>query len=342
MPFRSDPRRWRQLWLTAVFSLALFGSAAAETLSSPTLVPDGIGLAGATEPVRLQVAQQSHEAAQLMLQIQQLQEQVRVLTGQVEGLQFQMTQLQTRLEQMAEDNEFRFQALEGAAPGKPQAAAESGGAMPTEELPQDPASGAQPPASREPDRLEPEAQTDRLGEPMHDLDDSQDPMLGGGDPTLGTLPGEGPDAPGGGRPLNLSLDGGGEVSNGDARAQYAAGYDAIVRGDYAFAEEQFQQFVALYPDDPQAPDATNWLGEALIQRGAYEDAALVLAEGYQKYQASARAPDLLLKLGIALSGAGEPEVACRTFSTLEQRYPEVSPAFRQRLADERQRAQCPA
>ncbi len=52
-------------------------------------------------------------------------------------------------------------------------------------------------------------------------------------------------------------------------AQYQAGYDAIVRGDYAFAEDQFRQFVALYPDDPQAPDATNWLGEALMQRGAY-------------------------------------------------------------------------
>lgn len=64
-----------------------------------------------------------------------------------------------------------------------------------------------------------------------------------------------------------------------------------MRGDYAFAEDQFQQFVALYPDDPHAADATNWLGEALMQRGAYDDAALVLAED-QKYEASPRArPD---------------------------------------------------
>src|SRR5690606_17346872 len=159
------------------------------------------------------------------------------------------------------------------------------------------------------------------GEPADHLGDSADPLIGTnatGADTLGTLPED--VALGGSRPLDLSLDGGAQVSNGDADAQYAAGYDAIVRGDYAFAEDQFSQFVALYPDDPQAPDATNWLGEALIQRGAYDDAALVLAEGYQKYQDSPRAPDLLLKLGIALGGAGEQEVACRTFFTLEKRY----------------------
>jgi tol-pal system protein YbgF len=114
-----------------------------------------------------------------------------------------------------------------------------------------------------------------------------------------------------------------------------------VRGDYAFAEDQFQQFIALYPDDPQAPDATNWLGEALMQRGAYDDAALVLAEGYQKYQATPRAPDLMLKLGIALNGAGEQEVACRTFFTLSKRYTDLSPAFVQRLNEEKSKAQCP-
>ena len=124
-------------------------------------------------------------------------------------------------------------------------------------------------------------------------------------------------------------------------AQYAAGYDAITRGDYAFAEEQFQQFIALYPDDPQAPDATNWLGEALLQRGAFTDAAEVLANGYTKYKASKRAPDMMLKLGVALAGADKPDVACRTFFTLKQRYPDLSPAFQQRLAEENQKAKCP-
>jgi tol-pal system protein YbgF len=296
-----------------------------------------VGDRAVEEPVRLRVAQ-SREAAQLQLQIQQLEEQIRALTGQVEGLQFQMTQMQTLIERTNEDNEFRFQALEGGGPGKPPAATESGGAMPAEELPQNPASVEEAPALPDESRLEPGD-----GEPMHTIGDSQDPMIGnaGADGTLGTLSDDGPDVLDGSRPLDLSLGSGTELSNGDAQAQYAAGYEAIVRGDYAFAEDQFQQFVALYPDDPQAPDATHWLGEALIQRGAYDDAALVLAEGYQQYQNSSRAPDLLLKLGIALNGAGEAEVACRTFATLEQRHTEVADAFRQRLNEEKQRAQCP-
>jgi tol-pal system protein YbgF len=131
------------------------------------------------------------------------------------------------------------------------------------------------------------------------------------------------------------------LSDGDADAQYKAGYDAIVRGDYAFAEEQFRQFVALYPKDRQAADATNWLGEALLQRGAYDEAADALLTGFQAYQGSPRAPDLLLKLGIALAGAGEQDTACRTFFEVAKRYPDQPAAFVQRLNDEKAKAQCP-
>lgn len=297
------------------------------------------------EPARMHVAQ-SRETAQLQLQIQQLQEQIRLLTGQVEGLQFQLTQMQTLIERMTEDNEFRFQQLEGGAGGKPDAATRSGGVTQPEALPQAPATTADAPPLAAPAPLAPsdvDAPKPDLGEPTDNVGESADPLLGTGTEgtsTLGTLDGEDLTL-GGSRPLDLSLDGGNSVSNGDADAQYAAGYDAIVRGDYAFAEDQFQQFIALYPDDPQAPDATHWLGEALLQRGAYDDAALVLAEGYQKYQSSPRAPDLLLKLGIALNGAGEREVACRTFFTLEKRYTGLSPALLQRLGEEKSKAQCP-
>lgn len=285
------------------------------------------------EPARIHVAQ-SREAAELQLQIQQLQEQVRLLTGQVEGLQFQLAQMQTLIERMTADNEFRFQQLEGGAGGKTDAATQAGGVTQPEALPQSPAATAE----AAPAPLEPAP----VGAPTDDLGDSADPLVGTnatGTDTLGTLS-EDPTL-GGSRPLDLSLDGGSQVSNGDANAQYAAGYDAIVRGDYAFAEDQFTQFIALYPDDPQAADATNWLGEALIQRGAYDDAALILAEGYQKHQDSPRAPDLMLKLGIALNGAGEQEVACRTFFTLSKRYTNLSAAFVQRLNEEKTKAQCP-
>lgn len=284
-------------------------------------------------------------AAQLAVQIQEMQEQIRLLTGQVEGLQFQLTQMQTLLERQNEDNEFRFQQLEGGAGGKPQAATDPATA-PAQQLPQtqtqtETGSIQQLPAS--PDAL-PQLGADGVpgeGEPMDfNLGDSRDPLLSGGQGTLGALD-ESVNL-GGGRPLDLTLDGGAKVSSGDAKAQYDAGYEAIVRGDYAFAQEQFAQFVELYPDDPQAADATNWLGEALIQQGQYDDAALLLAEGYKKYESDRRAPDLMLKLGTALNGTDQKELACRTFVTLEKRFLDLSAAFRQRLAEEKSKAQCPA
>lgn len=300
------------------------------------------------------VAQSSSE---LVVRVQEMENTIRTLTGQVEGLQFQLTQMQELIQKMQDDNEFRFQQLEGGGAGKTEAAPQSGGEMPAGEAPQPdtgaqqqlpdpnaaPASDAQPGVSGGLTALPADGNAtvpaDPAGQPMDDLGDSADPLLGQGSadgaPATGVLGGNGV-------PLNLSLDSGQALEDGDANAQYQAGFDAITRGDYAFAEEQFRQFVALYPSHPQAPDATNWLGEALLQRGAYDEAADVLLTGFQAYERSARAPDLLLKLGIALAGAGETDTACRTYFEVSKRYTSQPAAFNQRLAEERTKANCPA
>ncbi|WP_423066697.1 tol-pal system protein YbgF [Devosia sp. CN2-171] len=329
----------------------------AATVALPALA------AGSLNPVppadlpqeRILVAQNNQNSAQLLVRIQELEEIIRQLTGRVEGLEFQLTQMQTQLAKQAEDNEFRFQQLEGGAGGKPQAAAPTDGVTPSDTLPQTPApqdtTAAAPamdapamdaPAMDAPTAEQLPADVPPLanGEPMDSLGDSSDPLLRGGIDQLGTMPEDDALSLDPGRPLDLSLNSG-PISNGDAKAQYDAGYDAMTRGDYAFAEDQFSQFVALYPDDPQAADAINWLGEAMIQRGAYTDAAQVLADGYTKHKDSKRAPDMLLKLGVALVGADQVDVGCRTFFTLKQRFPDLAPAFQQRLAEEQQKAQCP-
>lgn len=279
---------------------------------------------------------QSQSEAQLVVRVQELEDAVRTLTGQVEGLQFQLTQMQELLQKQSEDNEFRFQQLEGGDAGKTDAATQSGGVTPSGALPQ-PNTGSA--ASVPPLEAPPLVDNPQPAAPGNDgLGESADPLLGTGgeDGGLQTNP------LGQGRPLNLSLDSSQPLSDGDAQAQYDAGYEAIVRGDYTFAEEQFRQFIALYPDDPQAPDATNWLGEALLQRQAYDEAADALLTGFQNYESSERAPDLLLKLGIALQGAGETDAACRTFFEVSRRYPDQPTAFQARLQQERQSAACPA
>ena len=121
---------------------------------------------------------------------------------------------------------------------------------------------------------------------------------------------------------------GNAAANPAAQAQYKTGYDAIVKGDYAGATTSFRAFIKQYPDDPQAADATNWLGEALLQQQNYVDAAAVLVTGYKNYPDSPRAPDMLLKLGIALAGAQQQDTACKTFGLLAQKYPNTTTAFR--------------
>lgn len=321
-------------------ALGLGGGTAVAVAQSAFPPAEMGGLAFNTaQPGRIMVAQA--DSAQLMVRIQQLEEQLRSLNGQIEGLTFQLTQMQEIINRMQEDNEFRFQVLEGGAGGKTDAATQAGGVTQPEALPQDPsdavpstvvpAQGVQPlPGEQE---FDPTFDEGAAG-PVDDLGHSADPLVGtgrSGGIDLVT-----------GQPLNLSYDPRAPQSgNADADAQFAAGYEAMVAGDYEFAEDQFGQFVSLYPNSPQAMEAANFLGEALIQRAQYDEAAEVLLDAFQKDPAHVRAPDILLKLGMALSGAGERETACRTFDEVSRRFSGTQPAFNARLAEERAKAECP-
>lgn len=262
-------------------------------------------------PVRL--AQNNRAAAQINVRLDMLEGQMRLLNGQVEGLQFQLTQLQTLIANMQQDNEFRFQELEGGSLGKTEAVTQSGSETLASELPLDSDFGA-------------EIDLGEGGFETLDLDGGENGL----DLTPDTV----------GQPFDLMVQSGTVVQTGDADAQYAAGFEAVTSGDYAFAEEQFRQFIALFPEHPNAANATHWLGETLLQRGQYEEAAELLLEGFELYPNSVKAPDMLLKLGVALSKAGERETACRTFVEALRRYPNNSKAYLRRIVQEQQGAQC--
>ena len=52
------------------------------------------------------------------VRITQLEERIRTLTGQIEQLSYQMRELQDQMRRMQEDNEYRFQQLEGVNQGQ--------------------------------------------------------------------------------------------------------------------------------------------------------------------------------------------------------------------------------
>jgi tol-pal system protein YbgF len=297
--------------------------------------------APAASDARIVVAQNNQNAAELMVRIQDLEQQVRDLTGRVEGLEFQVQQLL----KVNEDNEFRFQQLEGTAPvGKPQAAVPTDGATPSDALPQEQTPAVTPAAPADqlpatPDQGVVAPDLPATDQPMDDsLGQSSDPLLKGGTDQLGTLP----DDAVLNQPLDLTFEGSAQPSSGDAKAQYDAAFNAMQRGDYGFASEQFTQFLQYFHDDPAAPDAVNYLGESLIMQKDYQQASQVLAQGYIDYPKSRRAPDIMLRLGVALAGLGQGDLACENFAKLRERYPNEAPKFNERVKVEAQKAQCPA
>ncbi len=301
---------------------------------APSLLPP----ANIGEEPTLVVAQRRDTAA-LNLRLSQIEEQMRIMVGQVEGLQFQMTQFQTLIERMQEDNEFRFQQLEGGASGKTDAATQSGGDMLSGGLPQD--NGLANDVSNTPHEINPASPVD-LGE--RDPGSAENGFEEGSEFIFGAngdgLSSSTATVTQGGQALDLNFDPGTLVSDEDADAQYRAGFEALMQGDYLFAQNQFRQFVDLFPEHPLAPDATNWLGESLLRSAQYDDAAQVLFEGFQLYETSTRAPDLLLNLAIALAGAGELDTACRTFGEVSRRFPNMGDVFSGRVSSEMAKAQC--
>ena len=120
-------------------------------------------------------------------------------------------------------------------------------------------------------------------------------------------------------PQNLTA----ALPSGDAQTLYQQGYGALLQKDYAGAEIAFSQLVNAYPNDALASNAQYWLGESYFVRGQYKNAADAFLKGYKKYKSGDKAPDTLLKLGMALAELGQKDAACSTLDELKTKYPQA-------------------
>ena len=97
---------------------------------------------------------------------------------------------------------------------------------------------------------------------------------------------------------------------------------------------------ANIPSDRLAGDATYWLGESLFQRQRYRDAAEAFLNVSTKYEASAKAPEALLRLGQSLAALGEKEAACASLGEVLRKYPRASASVKQGVEREQKRVRC--
>ncbi len=122
--------------------------------------------------------------------------------------------------------------------------------------------------------------------------------------------------------------------------EYDLAYGYVLRKDYALAEDGFRAFLKKHPSDQMAGDATYWLGESLFQRQRFRDAAEAFLNVSTKFEANARAPDALLRLGQSLAALGEKEAACASLGEVTRKFPRASTSLKQSVEREQKRVRC--
>jgi tol-pal system protein YbgF len=126
----------------------------------------------------------------------------------------------------------------------------------------------------------------------------------------------------------------------DAASLYSQGYGQLLQRDYAGAEASFRALLERFPGDPLAGKAEYWLGESYYARGAFKDAADAFLASYRTYGSGDKAPDSLLKLGMALAELGQKDAACSTFAEFGAKYPSAEPALLDQAKAERRKVGC--
>jgi tol-pal system protein YbgF len=120
---------------------------------------------------------------------------------------------------------------------------------------------------------------------------------------------------------------------------YKKSDEALLRRQFDIASNGFRKFLQTYPDHSLAGSAQYWLGESYFSQGDFRTAAQNYLTGYQKYPKSRRAPDSLLKLGMALNKLGQKDQGCAALTNVGTEYPKAVEA-KKRAQVEFRRAGC--
>ncbi|MDR3516262.1 MAG: tol-pal system protein YbgF [Azospirillaceae bacterium] len=131
------------------------------------------------------------------------------------------------------------------------------------------------------------------------------------------------------------------LPGGTVQQQYEAAFALLRQADYDKAEVALTQFIARNPKDALAANAQYWLGETYYVRQKFTEAAVAFADSYKKFPKGPKAPDSLLKLGMALAALNHKSDACTAYRQLTKDYPDVSASVKHRVESERTKLSCP-
>ena len=103
--------------------------------------------------------------------------------------------------------------------------------------------------------------------------------------------------------------------------QFQQAFDLLRNQRFDEAKNSFLIFIKENNENNLSGTAHYWLGEIYLLKKEYREAALILAEGYQKFPQSIKAPDMLYKLSESLVFIDKKNDACSTLIKLDKEYP---------------------
>ncbi len=98
--------------------------------------------------------------------------------------------------------------------------------------------------------------------------------------------------------------------------QFQLAFDNIRDKKWQDAKNSFEQFISDNPENQLSGSAHYWLGELYILEKNYREAALIFAEGFQKFPDSIKAAEMLFKLSQSLYQVEKTTEACKTMEKL--------------------------
>ena len=244
------------------------------------------------------------------------QNKMRQIEGQFDELRNLIQRMDARLEKLVADVDFRLTALESTPRATAESGAESGLADTTD--------GA----------LTPNSGARTLVETDQGYQPSGAPRI------LGTIPLEDgvvePIAP---QPQQIARAT--FLPEGTAEERYKYALGLLRKAQYDEADRVLGAFVEVHGDHPLAENASYWRGETFYARKMFGDAARIYATNLQLYPEGAKAPDNMVKLGMALANLERTKEACQAFAELERKFPEMPANVRQAADRGRNKARCP-
>ena len=127
----------------------------------------------------------------------------------------------------------------------------------------------------------------------------------------------------------------------DPKREFDAAMNLLSRAQYDKASEAFRNFADAHPDEDRAPDALYWTADiAYSAKKDYGEAARDFAELLKKYPKTQRAPEVMLKLGLALFELGQTKEGCAALAALPAKYPDAAPAIATRAKNGRAENKC--